>query len=273
MKNEAEIASWNGVIGDRWVDFQESMDERIRPFGAAAIERAQLRTGMSVLDVGCGCGDLSLDAAKRVGPAGRVVGLDVSKPMLARAAQRAADLSNVEFVEHDAATIAVREPFDALISRFGVMFFDDPVAAFKNLHAALKDAGIVAFACWQPLEKNAWAAVPRSAMLRVLPPPPTPTPGAPGPFAFADPAHVKGILAEAGFSEIAIEPFEHTIRLGKDLADAMTFVTKMGPSARLLLEAEPDVYPRAKEAIRETLTTLGPSFELGGAVWLVTASA
>ena len=273
MKNEAEIEIWNGPIGDRWVEFQESMDARIRPFGAAAVAKANLRAGMRVLDVGCGCGDLTIDAAKVVGATGRAVGLDVSKPMLVRAAERAAGLSNVEWIEHDASTIAVREPFDALISRFGVMFFDDPAAAFKNLHAAMKDAGVVAFACWQAMEKNPWASVPLSAMLRVLPPPAPPAPGAPGPFSFSDPAKVKSILEQAGFSNIEAEPLAHPIKLGADIDEAMRFVTKIGPSARLLRDAEPDAYPRAKEALRETLVTLAPKFELEGAVWLVTARA
>ncbi|MDB4946056.1 MAG: class SAM-dependent methyltransferase [Labilithrix sp.] len=272
MKNESEIASWNGPIGERWVDFQESMDRRIRPFGAAALAKARLAPGQRVLDVGCGCGDLALDAAKAVGDAGHVVGLDVSRPMLARAAERARGLANLELVEHDAATYAVREPFDAIVSRFGVMFFDDPAGAFANLAAALRPGGILAFACWRPMADNPWFAVPLSAMLRVLPAPPPAPADAPGPFAFADPARVTAILGTAGFRDVAHEALTLPVPLGTDLDDALEFVTRIGPSARMLRELDDDTRSRVRDVLRQTLASAGPSFALDGSVWVFTAT-
>lgn len=272
MKNENEIANWNGPVGTRWVEFQESMDRRLRPFGAAALAKASLAPGHRVLDVGCGCGDLCLDAAKAVGPTGHVVGLDVSAPMLARAAERAAGATNIELVEHDASTYAVRTPFDAVVSRFGVMFFDDPVAAFTNLAAALRPGGTLSFACWQPMEKNPWITVPLSSMLRVLPPPAPVPEGGPGPFAFADPARVTSILEQAGFTGIGHEGVTASVALGTDLDDAVHFVTKIGPWARLVSDADDATRPRVIEILRQSLASLAPSFALDGVVWVFTAT-
>ena len=165
MKNQAEIDTWNGAIGERWASYQEELDARIRIYGEQVLATATLREGMRVLDVGAGCGDMTLEAARAVGDAGKVVGLDISRPMLARARERANGLSNVELVEHDAATFVTDAPFDAIISRFGVMFFDEPAGAFANIRGAIKPGGGLTFVCWQSLADNPWAALPLSAVL------------------------------------------------------------------------------------------------------------
>ena len=272
MQNRAEIENWNGPIGERWALYQEKLDAHIRVYGEHVLASAGLREGMRVLDVGCGCGDMTLDAARTVGDAGRVVGVDVSRPMLTRARERASSFSNVELVEHDAATFDADAPFDAIISRFGVMFFDDPVAAFTNIRRAMKPGGKLTYVCWQSLADNPWAALPLAAVVSVLAAPPVTTPNASGPFAFADPARVRDIMTRAGFRDVVLTPFTDSLRLGASLDDALEYVSRMGPSARLLRDADDATRARAVDALREVVASLAPSFALGSAVWIVTAT-
>jgi ubiquinone/menaquinone biosynthesis C-methylase UbiE len=131
--NEKEIELWNGDVSARWVNYQAELDRRLRPFGEPALEGARLREGARVLDVGCGCGATTLTIAEKVGTGGSVVGLDVSAPMLARARERAAGQDHARFELADATTFTTTDPFDAIVSRFGVMFFADPIASFENL--------------------------------------------------------------------------------------------------------------------------------------------
>jgi ubiquinone/menaquinone biosynthesis C-methylase UbiE len=272
MMNQAEIDNWNGPVGERWAQFQEALDARIRVYGKDLLAKVELREGLRVLDVGCGCADMTMDAARAVGTTGRVVGVDVSRPMLARGRERARDLPNVELLEQDAATFSTDAPFDIVISRFGVMFFDDPAAAFANIRRATKDDGGLAFVCWQSLEKNPWAAVPLSAMLRVVAPPAA-TPNAPGPFALADPERVRDVLGRAGWSDVVLTPALHPLKLGATLDEAVEYASRMGPSARVLREVDDATRARAVEMLRETLAPFAPGFALDGAVWLVTARA
>ena len=272
MKNQTEIENWNGPIGERWATYQEALDARIRIYGDQVLASAALRLGMRVLDVGAGCGDLSLDAARMVGADGKVVGVDISRPMLDRARQRAAALGNVAFVEHDASTFVADAPFDAIVSRFGVMFFDDPAGAFANLHRAIAPGGLLTFVCWQSLADNPWAAVPLAAVLRILPvPPAAPPQNAPGPFAFADAERVRGILTGAGFCDVTFTPFAHPMLLGTTLDDALEYASRMGPSARALRDADDATRARGLEELREVIAPLAPGFTLPSAVWIVTA--
>ena len=272
MHNKAEIENWNGPVGERWTAYQQALDARIHVYGQQVLGSAGLREGMRVLDVGAGCGDMTLDAARAVGEAGRVVGVDVSRPMLARARERASAVSNVELVEHDASTFTATAPFDAIISRFGVMFFDDPAAAFTNIRGAIKPGGTLAFVCWQSLADNPWAAVPLSAVLRVLPgPPPPAAPHAPGPFALADPDRLRAILTAAGWTDVALTQFTHAMELGSTLEESLEYASRMGPAARALRDADDATRARGLEALHETLSPLAPGFTLGSAVWIVTA--
>jgi len=273
MKNQAEIDNWNGAIGERWATFQEALDARIRVYGEQVLKAAGLGAGMRVLDVGAGCGEMTLEAARTVGDAGRVVGVDISRPMLGRARERASAsaLSNVELVEHDASIYTTDAPFDAILSRFGVMFFDDPAGAFANIRAAIKPGGRLTFVCWQSLAANPWAAVPLSAVVGVLPAPPSAAPNAPGPFAFADPVRVRELLSGAGWSDVVLTPFTNAMTLGSTLEEALEYSGRMGPAARLLRDADDATRARALDALRDTLSPLAPGFTLGGAVWVVTA--
>ena len=181
------------------MDLQEALDEEHTALGAVAMDRAQVVPGDRVLDVGCGCGHTSLELARRVSPGGSVLGVDISTPMLERASARADDASaaNVRFENADAQTFAF-EPsaFDLLYSRMGVMFFDDPRAAFENLLRALCPGGRLSFVCWRKLEENPWMSVPLSAAMKHITAPERPS-RLQGPSAFADPDHVRSILEGA----------------------------------------------------------------------------
>src|SRR5919202_367006 len=184
-QNTEQIEYWNGTAADTWVAQQERLDRQLDPLGRAALRVLAPRPGEHVLDVGCGSGQTTLQLADAVGPDGRVVGVDVSSQLLA-AARRRPRPANVAFEQADAQTYAFERPFDAIYSRFGVMFFADPVAAFANLRRALKPGGRMAFVCWREEAANPMMTVPMAAAAKHLPPlpPPAQDAHAPGPFAF-----------------------------------------------------------------------------------------
>ena len=280
VANAEQIDEWNGNSGRRWVEHQEWLDQRLAAFGATALAAAALSGGESVLDIGCGAGATTLDLVRAVAPSGRVTGVDISEPLLGRARERAeaAGLA-VDFIAADASRHDFPPGrFDLLFSRFGVMFFDDPVGAFRHLHGALKPSGRLAFVAWRAVAENDWFRLPLKAAFSVLPPQPRPDPFAPGPFAFADRARVDAILAEAGFREIGFKPFDAPMLAGAgdDAVDAvMGQVLRVGPVARLLA-GEPDATARrAEDAIRTALAAQreGDRVVLSGAAWIVTARA
>jgi SAM-dependent methyltransferase len=252
--NAQQIAYWNEGAGDLWVRLQERLDAQLDGIGEHALEAAGIAPGDRVLDVGCGCGASSLAAARRVAPGGRVLGADVSAPMLARARERAAEagLEDLEFVQADAQTHDFgAAAFDAVVSRFGVMFFETPERAFGNLRRALSARGRLAFVCWQSLGRNPWMAAPLAAVARHLPSlPPPPDPNAPGPFAFADPERVRGILEGGGFEAVRIESLEGTLSVGgaTSAEEAGAFVIEMGPAGRALREMGADEALRRRAA-------------------------
>src|ERR1041385_2284128 len=207
--NAQQITYWNDTAAPKWIRYQNELDTQIRSLGERTIDRAAVGAGERVLDVGCGCGGTTMEVARPGGANGSVVGIDISTPMLEVAARRMreAGLANVELRNADAETHELApEDFDAVVSRFGVMFFADPVRAFTNLRRALRRNGRLAFVCWQPLAYNPWMAVPTKAAASEIAFPPPPPPHAPGPFAFADADRVERILPEAGFLQYALHP-------------------------------------------------------------------
>lgn len=239
--------------------------------------RANVSVGESVLDIGCGCGQTSLELAQRVGPTGRVVGVDISEPMLKRARERAdhAKQKNAEFVRTDAQVHPFSTEFDLLFSRFGVMFFDDPGAAFVNLANALKPGGRLTFLCWQGIEHNPWLRVPLMAVADHIELPPPPPPESPGPMAFANVDRLEALFADAGFEGIESEAFRTEVLLagGSSLEAATQFLLEIGPVGRIASEAPPETRHRIRNAVRDAIApSAGPNgVTLGAGMWIYRA--
>jgi SAM-dependent methyltransferase len=276
-KNEAEITYWNSAGGQRWVERQQSQDIVLGPILQATLERAQVQPGQRVVDIGCGTGASSIALAERIGSTGEVLGVDVSAPMLARAAERLPPGAPVKFVRADATTYRFEAAaFDLLFSRFGVMFFAEPARAFANLRTALKASGRLVFACWRKLDENPWLQVPLQAALEHVPPLPRPGPEDPGPFSFASEQRVRRILAGAGFHSVLFEPrdFDLDIACGGGLEEALDAAMALGPTSRALQDQGPEMRAAVATSIRHALQTYqrGKQVALAGAIWLVTAN-
>jgi SAM-dependent methyltransferase len=276
--NAEQVTFWNEQAGPIWVARQTALDRMIAPFGERAMAALAPRPGERIVDVGCGCGGTSLELAQRVGASGSVLGVDVSEPMLARARQRAAaeGLAHVRFAAGDAQTHAFAAgTADALFSRFGVMFFVDPTAAFANLRTALQPDGRLAFVCWQELPANPWMMNLLMTLASVVTLPPPPAPGAPGPFSFGDRDRVRRILDGAGFRDVAFEAFESDVVIGGGgtVEEAVEFALDLGPTAAALREAGPDARPKVTAALRETMSPFFTSrgVVMGSSTWIVTA--
>jgi SAM-dependent methyltransferase len=253
--------AWRESAGQTWVKLQERTDAQLEPLGRPALERLKLVPGESVLDVGAGTGQTTVELARRVEASGSVVALDISEPMVSAARKRVAEagLSNTQVVLADAATHDFEHPFDALYSRFGVMFFSDPTAAFSKLRANLKPSARLGFVCWQPLEVNDWARVSLDAALSVVPALPIPDyiqPGQPGPFYFSDPDFVHQVLKNSGFGQIEIEKQTHSSCFGasKNLEEAVDYALQIGPASRLITAADPDLLPAFRRALSAAFT-------------------
>lgn len=271
--NDEQAEYWNGRAGQSWVAAQVHLDRMLAPVSAALLERSGARRGERAVDVGCGCGDSALALAQR---GAAVWGIDISEPMLALARSRAAGLDNVAFSRTDAATAAFTPDHDLVFSRFGVMFFADPHAAFQNLRTALVDDGRLCFVCWQAPQLNPWVSIAGKAVRPFLPEPDEPAdPRAPGPFAFAEVPYVRDILEQAGFTDIAVDSFEPTLHLADDLEGAMDFLQQVGPLSHALAELEESAQAAALDAARQALAPYATDHgvDLDGACWLVSARA
>jgi SAM-dependent methyltransferase len=239
--NAAQRRYWNTVAGPRWVAAPGFRERRNQESIALLLQRLGLAGGESVLEIGCGTGALTLPVAAAVGEHGRVVAVDISEPMLGAARQRVAEhgLTNITLALGDAQVFAF-EPgaFDLATSRMGVMFFADPTAAFRNISGALEPGGRLVFACWGPLAENRHWLISYDVALRHLGPPARPEGREPGPLAFGNPDYIKGVLAAAGFVEIAVDRAYPMILCGSPEEEARQALA-MGPTARLIEEKRP----------------------------------
>jgi ubiquinone/menaquinone biosynthesis C-methylase UbiE len=276
-RNADEIAYWNGPGGQRWLDRQQTQDALLAPIGEALLDRAGPCTGEIVLDIGCGCGATSIELARRVAPTGRVLGIDVSVPMLERARQRAPQGLPVEFVLGDATVYAFAPGrADLLFSRFGVMFFADPAQSFTNMRRGLRRGARLAFACWRQARENPWLMVPLQQAYRHVPRLPEVGPEDPGPFSFASERRVRDLLEQAGFNAIGLEAFDLSLDLanGRGLAAAVDTAVGIGPASRALDGQPPALRAAAAESIRAELTQhqVGDTVPLPAALWIVSAA-
>lgn len=270
---------WNGDSGERWAANLARLDLMLEDFGSAAIAAAGALPGERILDIGCGSGTTSFTLAQRVGSSGHVLGVDISEQLVDIARAAIPDDAPVAFRCADAATAALPQgQFDLLFSRFGVMFFDDPVAAFSHMRGALKPGGRVAFICWRGAQENDWVRLPMAAIRDIVEPAPA-DPNAPGPFAFGDRQRLADILAAAGFTAIDIAPFDTTLPYGRGanreaaIDDALDMSFQVGPLSRALAEQSNDIRARAAEAVRAAFTKRPgeKSVLIDGAAWVVTA--
>jgi SAM-dependent methyltransferase len=248
-----------------WAETYELVDLQLSPLGLRAIEALGLSSGDSVLDVGCGAGQTLLQLAERVGAEGQVIGVDLAPLLLEIAKRRTEPFSQVRLIHADAQTLDFpSESMDAVFSRFGVMSFSDPVAAFSNFRRILKPSGTLAFSCWRSLHENELDHLPLSAVGVQS------TVDA-SPFSFADPGHVRRTLEAAGFGEIIIQSHDEKVSSG-DL-DAMTRVLlRVGPLGKIARE-NPALQANAEPLLREALAALGDPCRVSllASVWIVTA--
>jgi SAM-dependent methyltransferase len=280
IANTDQAERWNsGEDVAHWIDNQARYDRMNEPFTAMILEAAALRPGSHVLDVGCGCGGTTLAAARLVAP-GQAAGLDLSGPMLARARSgaEAAGLANAVFQQGDA-QVHPLEPgrFGTVISRFGVMFFADPVAAFANLRSATRPGGRLVFVCWQPQAANQWLLVPGAALAEHVRPPDSAPGDGPGMFAFADPDRLRPILAAAGWRDIEITSERRSILVGGggSVDDAVQFLRTATMGRTMLAGVDAATAASALASLRAALTPHADAdgVHLGAAVWLVQAVA
>jgi SAM-dependent methyltransferase len=267
--------AWSGPTAARWLACEAALDRVLEPFGAAALITAGLCPGERALDVGCGTGATTVAIARAVGPRGHVLGLDISAPLLRRARQRAVGQKHIRFIDADAQTATLSRDRDLVFSRFGMMFFSDPLAAFVNLAGALHPGGSLTFVCWRSFRDNPWQQLAFETTRKLLPDAPGPPSCGPGPYSLADRSLLVPLLDAAGFRDPHIRRLDHPVRLGASLSEAVQFATNTGPTGRALASRDIDTRQQVEEAIATSLTRhLGAGgVVLAASAWLVTAFA
>jgi SAM-dependent methyltransferase len=273
--NPEQAAAWNGNEGEHWAAHADRFESIGDSCWQRLIERRPVATTDRVLDVGCGTGKSTRDLG-RIAVDGRVVGVDLSAPMLAVAQARtaAAGLTNVTYLQADAQIHQFEAPnFDAVVSCFGAMFFADPIAAFSNIGKAMRPQGSLALLAWRELDRNEWLTAIRGALAvgRELPVPP---PDAPSPFALADPSRVEAILTAAGFEHIEFQPVDETLTFGVDADDAYEFLHTMGMVQWLIHDLDESSRSQALGQLRATVEAhqQDGGITFGSSAWLITAT-
>lgn len=264
---------WNGVAGRAWIDARESLDRLFAPFADLLCETIAGRPGARVLDVGCGTGATTLAAARVLGESGRCVGVDISAPMIDVARSRALrERTPATFVCADAQVCPFdAASFDVIVSRFGVMFFDDPIAAFANLRRATEDRGALRCIAWRSAAENAFMTTAERAAAPFLPNLPLRRPGAAGQFAFADRQLVHGILDRSGWAAIDVVPVDVPCTLPE--RELLQYVTRLGPVGMVLGEADERTRAEVVEVVRAAFDPYvdGDVVRFTAACWMIKA--
>jgi SAM-dependent methyltransferase len=275
IANVEQAAAWDGEEGHHWTEHADRYDAATRRSWERFLEAGLISANHSVLDIGCGTGRTTRDAA-RLASSGSVIGVDLSARMLERARERskADGLTNVEYLQADAQVHPFdADAFDLGISGWGTMFFGDPVAAFTNLASAIRPHGRLAMLVWRELDRNEWLMAFRTALAagRTLPVPPS---DAPTPFAQADPERVRRVLGEAGFSDVGFTSIDEPVDFGKDADDAFGFVRKTGIAVGLTQDLDKTAKARAFDELRATIEAhaTGEGVLFGTSSWLITAT-
>jgi SAM-dependent methyltransferase len=274
VANTEQAAAWNGHEGEHWTEYADRYDRAGRRSWQRFLDAGLISSHDVVLDIGCGTGRATRDAA-RIATQGSAVGVDLSAVMLEHARQQsnADGLTNVTYVQGDAEVYPFdAQVFDIAISSFGAMFFGDPVAAFTNIANAIRPGGRLAVLAWREVARNEWLMTFREALAvgRQLPMPP---PAAPTPFALADPERVRGILGAAGYDDVGFESIDEPIEFGSDADDAFAFISNLGIVEGLTQDLDNAGRERALDALRETVVAheSADGVLFGTSTWLITA--
>lgn len=274
--NRDQATLWNEASGRTWVELQSILDRALAPLERIVVDAGFPGEGGHVLDIGCGAGATTLAMARRVGGEGSCMGLDISQPLVAAAKARAEAeaVANASFIKGDAQTYELdSQRFDSIVSRFGVMFFDNPTAAFVNIRRAARPGAKLAFVAWRSPAENDFMTTAQRAAAPFLPEKPQPAPDAPGPFAFADRGRVEAVLDASGWSGIDLQRADAICEV--DGRDLMTYVTRLGPVGAALREVD-------KQTAQKVVAALPAAFEpfmvdgaarFTAACWLATARA
>lgn len=273
--NNEQTALWNGRAGRAWIEAQEVIDQVLEPFQVLLVEAVCAGAGQRVLDVGCGTGGTTLAVARLLGATGCCIGVDISDPLIAAARARAAgEDAQASFIRADAQVHAF-EPasFDVIMSRFGVMFFDHPVAAFANLRRAARDDARLRFIAWRSAAENPFMTTAERAAAPLLANLPARHPGAPGQFSFADRNRVSSILEESGWAEIDIRPIDVECTLPEK--ELVGYFTRLGPVGLILQEADAQTRARVIDTVRTAFDPFvhGAEVRFAAACWMVGARA
>ena len=277
IANQEQREFWSDIKGDLWVTLQPRIDTMLATFGDKALDTLNPQSGERILEIGCGTGTTTLALGERVGASGEILAADLSRPMLNKAIERAnvSAEDSITFVEADAQVHNFpTAAFDAVYSRFGVMFFDNPVAAFRNIRKAVRPGGRMAYVCWADRKANPWIRIPAGAAKAFLDLPAPPPDDAPGQFSMENEHRVQQILHDAGWSDIGLERFTVDGSIGSNAADAASFITKMGPMSEPFALADSDTQNKTLQVIEEALTPYSndSGVTLGFSTWIVSAT-
>ena len=274
--NQEQKEFWNEKKGKIWVSLESNIDKMLGPLGHHAIKILNPKSGEKILDIGCGTGSTSQSLSKLVGENGLITGIDISEPILRFAKNQLENrnIKNIDFIQEDAQTFNLSNfNYDAIFSRFGIMYFEDPFFAFKNIKKSLNSKGRITFICWSNREENDWITLSSKVASQFLELPPKNNPREPGPFAFEEYSYIKEILTKSGWKNINIKNHKENIIVGKTLDHAAAFLSKMGPMSVPFENSNEKTKAKVIEALKECYSKylIPKGVEFHFSTWIVSA--